>query len=142
MPDWNTRLAVYIDDADDPLTPIDAFSPSFALNAEPLHSIEQTHLGVVYAPQTITFSMTVRAIGDAVAKLTTIALQRKRFKVALEFQGDRSDWAFDSIVLSDCIITSASPSPATISGAPAATFSGMSLAAGATPAGGVEVTVP
>ena len=142
MPDWNTRLAVYLDDDTAPLTPIDSFSPSFSLNAEALHSIEQTHIGVVYTPQAITFSMTVRAIGDAVAKLTTLALKGDRFKVALEFQGERNDWAFDSIVLSDCVITSATPSPATISGAPAATFSGMSLAAGVTQAGGAETTIP
>jgi hypothetical protein len=142
MPDWNTRLAVYLDDEDSPVTPIDSFSPSFSLNAEALHSIEQTHIGVVYTPSAITFSMTVRAIGPAVARLTSLALKGARFKIALEFQGERNDWAFDSIVLSDCIITSATPSPATVSGAPAATFSGMSLSAGVTPAGAAEERIP
>ena len=139
MPDWNTRLAVYVDD--EPVTPIDSFTPTFSLGAEVLHSIEQTHIGVVYTPQTITFSMTVRAIGDAAGRLTRLALQGTRFSVSLqEENGD--DWAFNSIVLSDCLITSATPSPATISGAPAATFSGMSLAASADIKTGDNVAIP
>lgn len=144
MPDWNTRLVVILNDEDDtPITPIDSFSPSFSLNTETLHSIEQTHIGVVYAPQAVTFSMSVRAIGEAVGKLTALALRGERFKVALQFhEGEHNDWSFDSIVLSDCIITSATPSPATISGAPAATFSGISLAAAVTPAGQQEETIP
>lgn len=142
MPDWNTRLAVYLNDEDDPVTPIDSFSPSFSLSAEPLHSIEQTHIGVIYTPQAITFMMTVRAIGDAVAKLTSIAFKGERFTVALQLLSDQNDWAFDSIVLSDCIITSAAPSPATIAGAPAATFSGICLGAGVTPAGGKAESIP
>lgn len=137
MPDWRTRLAVsYVDEDKNEVdvTPIDSFTPTFSLNAETLHSIEQTHIGVVFTPQTITFSMTVRAIGDAVAKLTLLAMRGKRFNVTLQEQdGTGDDWSFQSIVLADCIITSASPSPATISGAPAATFSGMSLSTTVTP---------
>ncbi|BCB74862.1 hypothetical protein GCM10022251_53950 [Phytohabitans flavus] len=145
MPDWRSRLAVsYVDEDGNSVdvTPIDAFSPSFSLNAETLHSIEQTHIGVVYTPQTITFSMTVRAIGDAAAKLTLLALQGKRFNVTLQETDDGDDWSFDSIVLSDCIITSATPSPATISGAPAATFSGMSLGATVDPKAGETREIP
>jgi hypothetical protein len=145
MPDWRSRLAVSYVDEDGTavdVTPIDAFSPSFSLNAETLHSIEQTHIGVVYTPQNITFSMTVRAIGDAVAKLTLLALQGKRFSVTLQETDDGADWSFDSIVLSDCIITSATPSPATISGAPAATFSGMSLGATVDPKIGSTQEIP
>ncbi|HEX6683628.1 MAG TPA: hypothetical protein VF062_12575 [Candidatus Limnocylindrales bacterium] len=145
MPDWRSRLAVsYVDEDGQEVnvTPIDSFSPSFSLNAETLHSIEATHIGVVYTPQTITFSLTVRAIGEAAAKLTLLAVQGKRFNITLGETDDGTDWSFDSIVLSDCIITSASPSPATISGAPAATFSGMSLGATVDPKTGDTQTIP
>jgi hypothetical protein len=145
MPDWRSRIAVsYVDEDNDSvnITPIDAFTPTFSLGAEVLHSIEQTHIGVVYTPQTITFSMTVRAIGDAVGKLTALAMQGKRFNVTLEETDGGDDWSFHSIVLNDCIITSASPSPATISGAPAATFSGMSLAATIDPKTGEDRDIP
>ncbi|MGV9818731.1 hypothetical protein [Nocardia xishanensis] len=145
MPDWRSRLAVsYVDEDGNSVdvTPIDAFSPSFSLNAEALHSIEQTHIGVVYTPQAITFSMTVRAIGDAAAKLTSLAMQGKRFDITLQETDDGADWSFDSIVLSDCIITSANPSPAAISGAPAATFSGMSLASTIDPKTGENQVIP
>ncbi len=126
MPDWNSRLTVIADD--EVVTPIDSFSPSFSLGAEALHSIEQTHVGVVYSPQAITFSMTVKAIGDSAARLTRLALEGSRFDVILqEAEGD--SWSFAQIILSDCLITSATPTPATVSGTPAATFSGFSMAA-------------
>src|SRR5215203_3797878 len=128
MPDWDTRLVVTYDDGtgEKDISPIDSFTPTFSLNAEALHSVEQTHMGVVYSPQALSFSMTVRAIGDVAAKLTTLALSGQRFTVSLkEKEGD--DWGFKQIVMSDCVITSATPSTATIQGAPTATFSGFSL---------------
>jgi hypothetical protein len=145
MPDWtvSTRLAVSYTDEDGKtvdVTPIDQFVPSFSLNAEPLHSLEQTHIGVIYSPQAMSFSLTVRAIGDVAAKLTALALQGKRFDITL--QTDSSGvWAFDSIVMSQCIITSATPTSAVISGAPTATFSGFSLGAKAESSVGTQ-TIP
>jgi hypothetical protein len=131
MPDWKTRLAVsYTDQATGQsvdITPIDAFSPSFALNAEVLHSIEQTHIGVVYSPQAMSFSLTVKAIGDVAGKLTALALNGERFDITLQETDTGSDWSFNKIVMSDCIITNATPTAATIAGAPSATFSGISL---------------
>ena len=130
MADWKTRLAVTYTDGGAPqeISPIDAFTPSFSMNAEVLHSIERTHLGMVFSPENISFSLTVKAIGDVAAKLTALAMQRKRFNITLqEKTGD--DWSFTKVVLTDCLITSATPTAATISGAPAATFSGVSLAA-------------
>jgi hypothetical protein len=145
MPDWNTRLAVSYTDEDGNtvnLTPIDAFAPNFTLNAEALHSIEETHIGVVYTPEALSFSITVKAIGDVAAKLTTLALQGKRFDVLLQESEGGEDWSFASIVMSGCIITAAQPTSATISGAPAATFSGFALGATAAPKAGEAVTVP
>ena len=145
MPDWNTRLVVsYTDDQGNSveITPIDAFTPSFALNAEPLHSIEETHIGVIYTPEALSFSLTVKAIGDVAAKLTVLALDGRRFAVELHEQDGGDDWSFKSVVMSDCVITSATPTAATVSGAPAATFSGFSLGASAEPKSGEKVTVP
>src|SRR5262245_46976666 len=126
--DWRTRLAVrYTEDgASYDITPIDSFSPSFSLGVEAIHSIEQTHVGVVFSPKSITFSITVKAIGDATARLTALALKGKRFDITLQEKAGE-DWSFRSVVLGDCIITSASPSSATPTGAPTATFSGFSM---------------
>jgi len=143
MPDWNTRLAVSYQDGTTTVViqPIDSFSPSFALNAEVLHSLEQTHIGVIYSPQAISFTMTVKAIGPVVAQLTALAMQGKEFNIVLQESDGGTDWSFQQIVLSKCVITSATPTNATIAGAPAATFSGFSLQASATPKGGATITI-
>jgi hypothetical protein len=145
MPDWNTRLAVSYDPPDGEtveITPIDSFTPSFSLNAEALHSIEDTHIGVIYMPPAMSFSMTVRAIGEVAAKLTLLALEGQRFDVLLQ-EGEGNDWSFSRVVMSNCVITSATPSAVTISGAPAATFSGFALGATAeSKAPGEAATVP
>lgn len=144
MPEWKTRLAVsYIDGGNTvTITPVDSYTPTFSLNAEALHSIEQTHIGVIYQPQAMSFSMTVKAIGNVAAQLTSLALEGKTFDIVLQETDDGNDWSFKTIVMKSCIITSASPSPATISGAPAATFSGFSLAASSEPKVGTKVEVP
>jgi hypothetical protein len=129
MREWKTRLAVSFTAGGSTylISPIDSFSPSFSLNAEPIHSIEQTHIGVIYSPDSMTFSMTVKALGDNAGQLTALALQGTPFDILLQEQTGE-DWSFHSIVMSNCIITSASPSNASISGAPSATFSGFALA--------------
>jgi hypothetical protein len=141
--DWDTRLAVSYDDGagEKLISPIDSFSPTFQLQAEPLHSIEQTHIGVVYQPVNITFAMTVKAMGTAAAELTTLALSGSTFKIVMmEQTGD--DWAFSKVVLDDCIITNAVPTTASTSGAPTATFSGFSLAASATNKSAAATAIP
>src|SRR5262249_1547792 len=142
--DWRTRLAVsYVDEDNNAVqvTPIDSFMPSFSLSVEPLHSIDRTHAGAVFSPKSITFSLTVKAIGDAAARLTALALNAKRFDVTLqEFSGD--DWSFKSIVLSECLITSATPSSASPTGAPTATFSGFSMHPASDSKGGGRSEIP
>lgn len=144
MADWkDTRLVVSYNDGtgDVEISPIDSFSPTFALNAEALHSIEQSHMGVVYSPEAMSFTMTVKAIGDVAAKLTVLALGGTPFDVLLkEKAGD--DWSFANVVMTRCIITSATPTAATPSGAPTATFSGFSLAAGTESNDGTKAAVP
>ncbi|MEV0154974.1 hypothetical protein AB0H57_14675 [Micromonospora sp. NPDC050686] len=141
--EWKTRLAVqYTKDSETVLiSPIDSFTPSFSLNVEALHSCEVTHMGAIYAPVTMNFTMTVKAIGDVAGRLTKLALDGQLFDISLlEHTGD--DWSFSSFVLRDCLITSATPSTATISGAPAATFSGFSLGAEVDPKVGDKSTLP
>lgn len=145
MPDWNTRLAVSYTDEDGntvDITPIDSYSPSFSLNAEALHSIERTHIGVIFMPQALTFSLTVKAIGPVAGQLTALALQGKHFNITLQETDDGNDWAFKSMVMEDCLITSAAPTAAVVSGAPTATFSGLSLKATAEPKQGGKVEIP
>lgn len=129
MREWKTRLAVSFtsNGSNYLISPIDSFSPTFALNAEAMHSIEQTHIGVIYSPDSMTFSLTVKALGDVAGQLTAMALQGTPFDILLQ-ENNGDDWSFHSIVMSNCIITSASPTNATVSGAPAATFSGFALA--------------
>jgi hypothetical protein len=143
MPDWTTRLAVSYQEggATVEITPIDSFTPSFTLTAEALHSIEKTHIGVVRSPAAMSFTLTVRAIGDVTARLTALAFQGTEFDVILQ-EASGTDWSFHSVVMSGCVITSASPSAATIAGSPAATFSGFSLGAKAEPKTGAAVQLP
>ena len=144
MPDWKTRLAVSYTDQDGntvQITPIDSFTPSFTLNAEAVHSLEQTHMGVIYSPDAMSFSMTVKAIGPVVGQLTALALQGKRFDVTLHESDGGSDWSLKTVVMSDCIITNSTPTSATISGAPSATFSGFSLQATVDPKVGTKSTI-
>jgi hypothetical protein len=144
MADWKTRLAVQFVDNNNKtveISPIDSFTPSFSLNAEVLHSIEKTHIGVVYSPQAISFSMTVKAIGDVAGQLTVLALKGTRFDIIL-LEGTGSDWSFKKIVLGGCVITSATPSAATISGSPAATFSGVCLNASADTKAAGQAAIP
>src|SRR6185295_18372455 len=106
MADWNTRLAVSYTDEDGEqvnITPIDAFTPSFALNAEALHSVERTHIGVVFTPEALSFSLTVKAIGDVAPKLTVLALKGKRFSVLLQEADGGDDWGFATVVMENCI---------------------------------------
>lgn len=142
--DWRTRLAVTYVDEDGKqveITPIDSFTPTFSLNAEVHHSIERTHVGAVFTPNAITFSMTVKAIGDAAAQLTALAMAGKRFAITLH-EHTGTDWAFKRVVLRECLITNAAPSNATVSGAPSATFSGFSLQASMEPKTGASLDIP
>ena len=141
--DWRTRLAIKltVDGKTDYITPIDSFTPSFTPTAESYHSVERTHVGVIYSPVAVNFTMSVRAIGPVVAQLTVLAMQGKQFDIVM-LEEEGNDWSFASLVLSNCVITSASPSNATISGAPVATFSGLSRGLTVTDNNQASVRVP
>ncbi|WP_329476451.1 hypothetical protein OG558_36915 [Kribbella sp. NBC_01510] len=141
--DWKTRLGVRItvDGNETRVFLAQSYVPTFGTSAEPLHSIERTHVGVVATPQSLTFTLSVTAIGPAAAELTALALRGDPFEIVLlEQEGD--DWSFSTIVLSQCYITSAAPGSATVSGAPVATFSGFSLAAAVTDTAGSTTKAP
>lgn len=129
MPTWmTTRLAVIVDgDSDHPLTPVESCTPTFSLNTEVVHSVEATHVGWIANPDSFTFSLSVKAIGGAAAQLTRLALEGSEFEIGLyEAAGSTGEWDFSHVLMRRCLITSANPSTATINGAPAATFSGIS----------------
>jgi hypothetical protein len=144
MPDWNTRLAIsYQENGNTVLvTPVESYAPSVSISAEILHSVEATHVGVVYTPQSFTFSLSVRAIGDAAAQLTSLAFHGTRFDIILQEQDDTgNDWSFKRIVMGECVITSISTT-ASITGAPTVVVSGFSLRATAEPKTGPAASLP
>ncbi len=127
MPDnlkWDTRLEVKL--GTETISPIDAFTPTFAVPVTVQHSIERDNVAHIVGPHTCTFSMTIKAIGPAVAKLTELALTQTPFSIAVsEKRG--ADWTFKSMAFNDCYVTSANPGNITIDGVPTATFTCISL---------------
>ncbi|MFE5720433.1 hypothetical protein [Streptomyces erythrochromogenes] len=127
MPDWNTRLEIRLGNT--VVAPISQFTPTFNVPHTIIHSIEADNLGYVRQPQTFTFTMTVQAIGAAVADLTELAVKGQEFEITVaEKKG--TDWAFKALKFSRCVITSANPSNIVIDGAPSASFTCMSLSPG------------
>jgi hypothetical protein len=134
MPNWTSRLEVQVGNIT--LTPITSFTTTFASSVTQIHSIEADNVGVIKKPQTMTFSMTVPAIGtdptkENAAALYQLAVSGTAFDVALTV-ANGTDWSYTSLLFSGCYITSANPSNVTVgttSGqldtVPVATFSGI-----------------
>jgi hypothetical protein len=141
--DWKTRLGVRItvDKNETRVHLAQSFVPTFGVSAEPLHSIERTHVGVVATPQALTFTLSVTAIGPAAADLTALAMRGDPFDIVL-LEQEGSDWSFSTIVMKQCYVTSAAPGSATVSGAPVATFSGFALGAAVTDNADVTTKTP
>ncbi len=143
MPNWTTRLEVQVDSVT--LTPITSFTTTFASSVTQIHSIEADNVGVIKKPQTMTFKMTVPALGpdqtnphNTAANLYQLAIAGTPFDVALSVASNASgapsgtDWVFKQLLFRNCFITSANPSDVTVgttSGqldtVPIATFSGI-----------------
>jgi hypothetical protein len=119
MPDWNTRLVIML--GDQPISPIDNFTPTFNTPHTILHSVDADNVGLIRQPFTFTFTMTVKAIGTVVADLTELALNGSQFNIAVA-EKTGTDWTFKSIKFNNCVITSASPSNIVIDGVPTASF--------------------
>lgn len=127
MADWNTRLEVKL--GNNTITPISNFTPTFNVPHTVIHSVEADNVGYVRQPFTFTFTMTVPAIGTSVADLTELAVNGQEFWIAVaEKKG--TDWTFNSIKFSRCVITSANPSNVVIDGVPQASFNCMALSVG------------
>jgi len=129
MSDWNTRLVVTVGTT--VITPIDSFTPQFAMQRTVIHSIEADNVGVVSQPRTATFQMSLKAIGPSAATLTQLALSRTKFNIQLGVQSG-NDWSFKKLLFRDCLITQANPSNTTPDGAPVASFNGVILGFGET----------
>jgi hypothetical protein len=125
MPNWNTRLVVSVNNK--VVSPIDNFTPTLNTPHAVIHSLEKDNVGFVRQPFTFTFTMTIRAIGTAVADLTELALNGTPFDVAVAENGSGDDWTFKSLKFSNCVITSTNPSNIVIDGAPSASFNCMAL---------------
>jgi len=121
---WNTRLAVAVNGAI--VSPIESFTPTLSVGHRVQHSLEIDNVGIVTQAQTFTFSMTVRAVGAAVATLTTLAMNGSEFQIVVTEQTG-SDWAFKQIAFNRCYFTSAAPSNLTLDDSPTANFSGVCL---------------
>jgi hypothetical protein len=115
---WDTRLTVMVDTT--VVTPIDSFNPTFNVPVQPLHSLEADNVAHVVQPQAFTFTMAVKAIGPVVAKLTEMAMARKKFSVGVQ-EARGNDWAFQQIAFNDCYITSVANN-IVIDGVPTTTF--------------------
>jgi hypothetical protein len=121
---WNTKIAVAINGTI--ISPIESFTPTLNTGHRVQHSLEVDNVGIVTQAQTFTFSLTVRAVGGAVASLTQIAMNGTPFQiVATEQTG--SDWTFKQVAFNNCYFTSAAPSNLTLDDSPTANFSGVCL---------------
>ncbi|NRQ31939.1 hypothetical protein HII36_08810 [Nonomuraea sp. NN258] len=127
MADWNTRLEVRL--GDQVITPISQFTPTFNTPFTVINSIDEHNLGYVRQPQAFTFTMTVLAMGTAVADLTELAVTGKEFEITTAVKRG-GDWSFKALKFGRCVITSVNPSNVVIDGAPTATFTCTSLAPG------------
>lgn len=119
MPDWNTRLVIQFSSDGKTftdITPIDSFQQTIKTDAQAVHSLEQTHVGAVFSPADIQFTMTVKQSATVLADLTKAALGRTRFFIAVQKSSSSTgnDWALASIVLSNCVITSMQVGPFTL----------------------------
>jgi hypothetical protein len=117
MPSWNSRLQVQVNNI--LLTPITSFTTTFASSVTQIHSIEKDNVGVIVKPQTMTFIMTVPAIGgdptvQNAAVLYKLAIAGTSFDVALAVQSG-NDWVFSQLLFRGCYITSANPSNVSVS---------------------------
>ena len=76
------------------ISPIDSIFPHVRLERRAhMHSIEQTHIGVIYSPDSMTFSLTVKALGDVAGQLTALAMDGTPFDIILQ-ENDGDDWSF------------------------------------------------
>lgn len=124
MADWNSRLQLQVNSK--PVTPVESFTPTYTTPVTPIHSIEADNVGAIYHPQSATFTMTVKAIGNNVSDITKLALAGTKFNIVLS-PSKGTDWSFAALLFRDCIITGTNPSNTVIDGVPTATFSGIVL---------------
>ena len=121
---WNTKLAVAVNN--NIISPIESFTPTLTTGHRVQHSLERDNVGIVTQSQTFTFTMSVRAVGTAVAMLTNLAIAGTEFQIVVTEQSG-SNWTFKQIAFNHCYFTSVAPSNITLDDAPTATLSGVCL---------------
>lgn len=153
MADWNTRLAIVYQPQDPitgqpqgnalQITPINSFQSTMNTAAQALHSLEQTHVGAVFSPADIQFTMTVVQSASEMGHLMEIGLNRARFQIGVVVSEvnpvtGTSDWNLQQIILNNCIITQMQVGPivTTPGVAPTIVISGVSLHVSVTAADG------
>ena len=128
MPDvlkWDTRLTVTR--GTQVISPVDSFNPTFNTPMQAIHSLEADNVAHIVQPDTITFTMAIKAIGSAVADLTDIARKHEEFSLSLA-EGRGEDWTFKSVAFNNCYITSVANN-IVIDGVPTTTFNCICLEA-------------
>lgn len=157
MADWNTRLAIVYQNVDQTtgqlqgsqlqITPITSFQSTINTAATALHSLEQTHVGAVFSPADIQFTMTVVQSASEMGHIMELGLNRARFQIGVvvnEVNPDTgvSDWNLQQVILSNCLVTSMQVGPIvnTPGVAPTMIISGVSLHVAVTAADGTSAS--
>lgn len=140
MGSYDTKLFINVETEDglQLLSPIRDINIAANTPNTPIHSLEADNTGSFKGNHTYTFSLTVDAIRDELTGnnpskvLLKLQLENAKFKiVAVERPtkpaGGAKEWAYDEILLEDCLINTGAPSRSTLGGVPTATFNGIAL---------------
>jgi hypothetical protein len=129
MPDlrWATRLEVKVGNTR--IAPITQFTPRFNTPHTVVHSIDGDNLVYTRGNVTAQFSMSVSAVGTAVAELMELAMKGTEFEVVLAEQTG-TDWSLKSITFGRCVILNASHTVSSDGGIPTVTFDCAALKTG------------
>lgn len=131
MVNWGAKLAIRITEADGTktlITPLESFDPQIQTPHLEIDSTEQERLGWERQPTRFSFTLSVKAVGDAAQVLSRLQLNRDEFEIGIaEENTETGDWAFTSVLFTRCKITSSNPTRLSNNGAPVASYNGGAL---------------
>jgi hypothetical protein len=140
MGNYNTKVFINIETPEglQLLSPIRDINIALNTPNTPIHSLEADNVGSYKGNDTYTFSLTVDAIRDNLTGtnpskvLTKLQAEHTKFKIVMVERptkpaGGEKDWAFDEMLLEDCLINTGAPTRETLGGIPTATFNGIAL---------------
>lgn len=145
--DFKTRLYVSVDEltvdengnvsivATHPLIPLKSITESFSINNTKIHSTHKPNAGTVRGNTDLSFSFNVSSVYDSVAgvnpakELTRIGLLGIPFNVVTtevktQASNNKQNFAWESIVMLDCVLDSGQPLNYTSGGEPVSAFAG------------------